>query len=716
MAFLISPEKIIGENGFYTFRKQVFLTDSNSNKAVISIFASSRYILHINGKYICEGPCRGTQYVKYYDEITTDEFKDGVNEITVKVLFTPQQFTTVFSLPKPALVCDISLGKEKIVSDSTWECVYNAGNAAVYHNMMMSLPPYEKIDTSVEDIHMETVQAEKIEFGGKLYSVVGAAIPFALDKRPIPMLYPQESISFNVAKSGDAFIEYDAGKYTTAKLSFLIKKHSTVKIIYAECYETESGKKKRDDTSGFLNGYFDIVHTGESDYVFEPFWFRAFRYIRIEAVNPQKTVKAIDGKFIHYPVKIGADFECSDSFMNEMWKVSINTLLCCMHEIIVDCPYYEQQQYVMDSAIECSALMRLSSDWLPVRKCITEFAASQQPNGLLLGNYPANYTQIITGFSFFWVYFLEHYLDVSGDLDFVYGQAGTMHKILNYFEMQVRKYGYIKKSEYWDFVDWTSDWSDGTPAIESGEALTIYNMYYAYALKCAEKICLNIGEKHFAEEYSKRYLRIKNTINELCFDKDKCLYKDGSKLQTYSIHTVIMAILADLTGDEYRGKFIRQLQNKEITQCSFSMGYYLFRAFEKGGQYKGAFEFFDNWKKMLELNCTTWCENPDNPRSECHAWSCAPIYEFSANILGVKTTLGDEIVIQPNIGTLNYARGTVPTRFGNVEVDWKISGGEFEIKVKSEDGIKKTIIMPGGSEHICLHGNFELSEDYQTGN
>ena len=146
------------------------------------------------------------------------------------------------------------------------------------------------------------------------------------------------------------------------------------------------------------------------------------------------------------------------------------------------------------------------------------------------------------------------------------------------------------------------------------------------------------------------------------------------------------------------------------------MGYYLSRAFEKGGQYKGAFEFFDNWKKMLELNCTTWCENPDNPRSECHAWSCAPIYEFSANILGVKTTLGDEIVIQPNIGTLNYARGTVPTRFGNVEVDWKISGGEFEIKVKSEDGIKKTIIMPGGSEHICLHGNFELSEDYQTGN
>ena len=96
MAFLISPEKIIGENGFYTFRKQVFLTDSNSNKAVISIFASSRYILHINGKYICEGPCRGTQYVKYYDEITTDEFKDGVNEITVKVLFTPAIYHGLF--------------------------------------------------------------------------------------------------------------------------------------------------------------------------------------------------------------------------------------------------------------------------------------------------------------------------------------------------------------------------------------------------------------------------------------------------------------------------------------------------------------------------------------------------------------------------------------------------------------------------------------------
>ncbi len=554
MAFLISPEKITEKNGFYTFTKQVF--SGGDNKVVIRIFASSRYILHVNGKYICEGPCRGAQYIKYYDEITTDEFRRGMNEITVKVLFTPQNFTTVFSLLKPAMVCDILLGDEKIISDGTWECVYNAGENAVYHNMMMSLPPYEEIDKTVSDIRLKTEQAEEITFGGKLYPIVGMAIPFALDKRPIPMIYPGEGISFNVVKSGDNFIEYDAGRYTTAKLSFLIKKHSKVKIIYSECYETENGKKKRDDTNGFLNGYFDVVRTVDSDFVFEPFWFRAFRYIRIETENPFETIKAVKGKFIHYPVNIEADFECSDNFMNEMWKVSINTLLCCMHEIIVDCPYYEQQQYVMDSAIECSALMRLTSDWLPVRKCIAELAASQQPSGLLLGNYPANYTQIITGFSFFWIFFLEHYLEVSQDKEFVCMQLGTMHKILNYFEMQVKKYGYIKKSIYWDFVDWATEWNDGIPPVEDDEALTIYNMYYAYALKCAEKICRSIGENYFADEYAKQYSDIKNTVNRLCFDKDKCLYKDGNNAGTYSVHTVIMAILADIPEDDYKDKFI----------------------------------------------------------------------------------------------------------------------------------------------------------------
>ena len=117
-----------------------------------------------------------------------------------------------------------------------------------------------------------------------------------------------------------------------------------------------------------------------------------------------------------------------------MWDVSINTLKCCTHEIYVDCPHYEQQQYVMDSAIESAVTMRLTHDTAMVRKCIGEFAASQQPNGILCANYPCSYVQIIPGFSFFFVFLLKDYLDYSADTAFAAKYTGVIDKIFAFFD------------------------------------------------------------------------------------------------------------------------------------------------------------------------------------------------------------------------------------------------------------------------------------------
>jgi len=99
---------------------------------------------------------------------------------------------------------------------------------------------------------------------------------------------------------------------------------------------------------------------------------------------------------------------------------------------------------------------------------------------------------------------------------------------------------------------------------------------------------------------------------------------------------------------------------------------------------------------MLDNHCTTWCENPDNPRSECHAWSCAPYYEFSRNILGIKIGFDDEIVISPVPGKLTYAKGTVPTRFGDLYVSWTYESGIFNIEVSGAQGVVKKVHTPDG--------------------
>lgn len=129
------------------------------------------------------------------------------------------------------------------------------------------------------------------------------------------------------------------------------------------------------------------------------------------------------------------------------------------------------------------------------------------------------------------------------------------------------------------------------------------------------------------------------------------------------------------------------------------MNFFAFRVLEQYGMYDKVFSFFDGWKKMLNWGCTTWCENPDSPRSECHGWSSAPLYEFSANILGVKTGMEEEIIIKPVVWHLTYAKGTVPTRFGLVGVNWRIDEDTFIIEIETPADVSKRLILPDGKEY-----------------
>ena len=115
----------------------------------------------------------------------------------------------------------------------------------------------------------------------------------------------------------------------------------------------------------------------------------------------------------------------------------------------------------------------------------------------------------------------------------------------------------------------------------------------------------------------------------------------------------------------------------------------------------------EDWRWMLEQHCTTWCENPDNPRSECHGWSSAPLYENSAMVLGVKPAqLGcREIEIRPDVQGYTWARGTVPTPLGYVAVEWK--QGEA-LKISGPKGQVKRVVLPGKAEIVSDEAEIEV--------
>ena len=704
----IVAEKTLSNSGLYLFEKDI--TVPKDQKATVKIFASARYILYINGKYVCEGPCRGYHGVNYYDtaEVTLE---NGVNRICVKVLNVNDicAFTTVFKTTLPLCVFEAVTENQTFVSDSSWSCRYVDGH---FFNRQGFYPlaPYEEVICGSKPVRVGVKELDNsFEFVKEGYFRIGGiADPIFIKERPIPMIYPEKEIPIHIVKRGENYIDFGAEEYATAKLKFKIAKNSSVKITYSECYEFSDGKGLRDDTSGTLKGYFDTVKTADEEFVFEPFWFRTFRFIRIE--GDFEAVTDIAAQSVHYPFEVVADFNCSDETYNKIFDVSRHTLNCCAHEIVVDCPYYEQQQYIMDASVEFAVVSKMTKDRRLTKKALLEFAMSQQETGLLMANYPSQYIQIIPGFSLFLILMLRDYLEESGDIAFATNLIGTVDRILSYFGEMAAKKGYITKSRYWDFVDWVPRWENGTPNVGENEALTVYNLYYAATLRAAAEICRRLKRNGLAAEYDERYKCLADTVNRLCFNEEKGLYRDGSKSESYSAHGIVWAILSEVAPKERWDTLIAHLFDKDVAKCSFSMNFYLFRALEKCNKYHLAFPVFNQWKQMLDNHCTTWCENPDSPRSECHAWSCAPYYEFLTNVLGVKVGFENEITIKPTPNTLTFARGTASTRFGEVSVEWNKTGSKFSLKLKGAEGVRKKIILPSGKVYETQSDTFFIEE------
>ena len=274
---------------------------------------------------------------------------------------------------------------------------------------------------------------------------------------------------------------------------------------------------------------------------------------------------------------------------------------------------------------------------------------------------------------------------------------GIIDRIITHFKTNSSKEGLITKGIYWDFVDWTNKWDNGEPVTEQGEVITVYSMYYAYALLCASRICDKIGRKGLAEEYKQEYIKVKQIIKKYCYDEVKGMYKDSVGESNYSVHTIIWAIISEIETDEDALKISEHLDDEDVVKASFAMNFYLFRALEKCGKADKIFDNLKGWQEMLDMHCTTWRERPKiNARSECHGWSSAPLYEFSSNVLGVKTSFDDVLVVKPIIAGLSFAKGSVPTRFGTVDISWTNDEKGFCLSVKAPFSVPKKIIMPDG--------------------
>lgn len=513
-------------------------------------------------------------------------------------------------------------------------------------------------------------------------------------------------------------VEIDAGEEMTGFLKLHLLKGAGAKITLkcAECYgcfsEGSSSNPdiplKRDRTdfkNGTLFGYEDVYlcagsGSPENPEVYEPFWFRTFRFlgVTVETGNEPLLIEALDYTETGYPLEIKTKIETSDCSLRDIWDISARTLQRCMHETYMDCPFFEQLQYIMDSRSQILYTYMTAADDRLARQCMDDLRKSQRPDGLLNSCAPSCTNSVIPGFSIYYILMVYDHMMYFGDQDLVRLHMPAVEGILNCFGRNLAENGLIKaiggplmRSRYWAFIDWAEDWDTGVPPAIGKGYLTMDSLLYLYGLMHAASLLEYIGRFEDAKICLRRAEAVRQSVRKNCIGREGLLM-DGPGSREYSVHCQIFAVLTD-TVNETEGKRLLQLtlHQPEAAQCSVAMSFYLFRALQKTGWYEATNQVWETWREMIRRNMTTCVESETEPRSDCHAWGAVALYELPAAILGVQPAEPgfQKIAVRPVSGYLDYARGQVATPKGMVYVEWeKKEDGNLDVRYKVPQGVE----------------------------
>ena len=746
------------------FRRTIELAEVPEN-AYLNISADTRYKLYINGFLVEIGPSKGDREVWFYDSVDLASYlKKGKNIIGVQVLRYPMEREmgnhSMFRTEIPGLYMTF-----EGTADENLCSLFNAGPDWKCHIDRTTLFPAEDEHFAPLLIHEEAFGSE--EFYGWLGedfddSAWACALPYPdvkmsravspanLNPRTIPFMYRRkrhfgsliegdsEGIEDrwemllagrgNVAIPAHAAVRIvlNAGEEMTGylRLTFGKGKGSLVTLLESEAYVQKEKspnagiaiKKNRLDTvTGHLEGYRDIYHVAglgcaEQPEIFEPFWFRTFRFIELTVQTEEEPlwIYTLDYEETGYPLMVRTHVETSDPSLKSIWDMSERTLRRCMHETYEDCPFYEQLQYTMDTRSQILYTYAVSADDRLARKAIDDFARAQRSNGLLNCSYPNMNPNVIPGFSIFYILMVYDHMMYFGDKALVRRYMPAVDRILAYFDRHLTPDGLVEKvggvnleARYWSFIDWAVEWNPttGMPTAGLKGPITMESLLYVYGLQHAACLAEYIGRMDTASEYRERARQVQKAVRRLCRQADglltdgpcELLMEEGEVPVLHSSQQV--QVFGVLTGtldpESGRRNLIRTMEEKGHPQCTVAMSFYLFRALEKTGLYEKTNSLWDAWRKMVYDGCTTCIESENYARSECHAWGALALYEMPSAFLGVRPAAPgyEKIQVSPHAEYLDWAEGAVKTPAGDVRVSWARKGEKLDLNVEAPEGI-----------------------------
>lgn len=623
---------------------------------VLRITADDYYKVYVNGVFSGQGPAPAYPENYYYNEIDISKMlRKGSNLIAVHVYYQGLVNRVWNSGDgRLALAADVvSAADEERKEQLSWN--YRISGAYSGEVIGYDTQFLENFDSRLWDEGWNKAAAcgSEEEFcrqNGWLPMVLAEWADYRLKPQPVKMLDVYEIRPRLIEKREDGSWFVDVGQEVTGSVLVRARGKSGQKVrIFCGEELREDGSVRSDMRCNCR--YEEIWTLAEGECRLEPYDYKAFRYVSIEA---EKGAELLDVsiRIRHYPFDASlCTFHCSDTRLNRIFELCKNTIRCGVQEAYLDCPSREKGQYLGDAIVSARSHVWLTGSVEMLRKCIDQFALTAQICPGLMAVAPGSLMQEIGDFSLLWPELLMTDYFFTKDKNYLRQHYETAKNVLGYFEKYRTEDGLLQQvSEKWNLVDWPENLRDGYDFVLSRPIVApgCHNVINALFIGAAK----TLAEMETILGYPVTYdwKRLRDVYVRAFFRPQEGLFADSTCSDHAAVHSNIYPLYFGLVPEEAIDRIVKFLMEKGLC-CGVMIGYFFLKGLARNGYYEEMYALLVNesehgWMNMLREGATTcyeaWGKNQKWNTSLCHPWATAPISIIVEEMAGIRPDLEGE--------------------------------------------------------------------------
>jgi alpha-L-rhamnosidase len=287
---------------------------------------------------------------------------------------------------------------------------------------------------------------------------------------------------------------------------------------------------------------------------------------------------------------------------------------------------------------------------------------------------------------------------------------------------------HFKGKGFRDIVDWPHKGLAGNENAESGETdgfvfndfNVVVNSYHYFALNSMKRFAETLGKKEDVEFFTNRIEKVKKSFQEVFFDEERGVYRDGEQTDHASLHGNMFPLAFGLVPQENIESVTAFVESRGM-KCSVYGAQFLLDATYEGEN--GAYGLermtatdLRGWINMIRVGSTITLEAWDDrykPNQDWnHAWGAAPANIILRKLVGVEPIEPGfaKLRIKPQIANLNNVEAVVPTIRGAVEL--KISQSDtYQLEVNIPGNVRADVYIPALTSNDVVTINGQLAND-----